>query len=811
MNVSPNRKGYLQFKWLIGCMLLVLWLQGNLFFGGTARAEDTPKIEIQSEIGFGAANVKQSTWTPVKITLHNKGNADLSGDLVIQVAHPNGNKDFSYAKLVELPKDSTKVISMLIPGFPYSNVNNTISFYEKSVKSGKKVALDGKTNLEAFPIPKETLQVGVLARDVDTMNFLSLLNQSGKKLNLIHLKQTEMPLEALGLDSFDVLVLNDFASDTLTKDQVQAIQQWTQRGGALIIGGGAGYSKTAAPFSSASPVTYQGTQTVTDLSELAKMGEKELAFGSPFTISKAALVNGAEAIVSDQTIPIYARSSYGNGHVDYVAYDLSLNPLASWNGNTRLWEQLLAGPIERANAYNLNQARYGGDSFWEMNEALDYYPSLQPPKLAQLALVLLVYAVIVGPILYFILRRLDRREWAWYIIPLVAIVTSFGIFQFGATNRASSMAQSFSTLTLNGSGSGIKQSMISVFLPKGGDLELKLPDKGAASPFLQSEVYPNLQLSGRSEFVFRQDQDSSSLVGLQDIAYSSIAKIAKNDEQPVAFGKLDYTITDLSVNGVKGEVTNHTTKDLTNVAILVNQSYLNVGDLKAGAAVSFNTAGSVTVSNGKNYGQLAFPYPITSKMLDNGRHQRALLNTFMQRNFKVAGGFTPMIIGWFRDQTSLPITSSGSVPTEQLTLVSQEMKLNYVTSDGRIVIPSKAIVPTLADNHLKMSALQFRDGPFMQMGGGDVTLVYTLPPLSGANYQKMEMTGDPNPEVTLELWNAQTNAWEPLAMKASQSWEGDKLQPYITEGKSIRMKATTILNNTMFRMPSVSLEGSVKR
>lgn len=69
------------------------------------------------------------------------------------------------------------------------------------------------------------------------------------------------------------------------------------------------------------------------------------------------------------------------------------------------------------------------------------------------------------------------------------------------------------------------------------------------------------------------------------------------------------------------------------------------------------------------------------------------------------------------------------------------MRLNYVTSEGKIVIPSTAIVPALIDNHLKMSAIQFENGPFMQMGSGDVTLDYQLPTLAGANYQTMEMTG----------------------------------------------------------------------
>ncbi|MCY9693821.1 hypothetical protein [Paenibacillus alginolyticus] len=808
MKLSSFKTRTFRLTCFLVCAILALCFQALVPISSVVSADEA-MIEIQSDVGFGASNVKQGRWTPVTMTLHNQG-ADLSGDLVVQVANPNRSKDFSYVEHVELPKGSTKVVTMRLPGYAYTKSNNTIALYEKSLKNGNKKTLDGKTYLEAFPLPKETLQVGVLARDVDTLNFLSLLGQSGKKLNVLHLKQTDIPREALGLDGLDVLALNDFASDTLTGEQVQAILQWTKRGGTLLLAGGAGYPKTAAPFAEASPVTYQGTTTVKELPELAKAGEKELILTQPLTLSQAKLVKGAESVVvTDGALPIYARGTYGSGFVTYVAYDLSLNPLASWNGNARLWEQMLSGPLESANAFNLNQMRYGNDPYYELDRALEYFPSLQPPKLPILAIVLLIYAIVVGPLLYMILRRLDRREWAWFVIPVAAIVTSIGIFQFGASNRGSTMAQTFNTITLNGSGSGIKQSTLSVFLPKGGSMELKFPGKAAVSPFMQGEVYPSLQLHDRSELVIRQEQESA-IVGLQDIPYSSISKLAMDEERPVQLGRLDYSISELSAKGAKGQITNNTKNNLTDVAVLVNQTFIKIGSVKAGASASFDTANGFGISNGPDVAQLAYPLPSTNGY-DTGLHQRSMLSAYLHRKVRISGGLNPLIIGWLKEQTPLNLSSNGSIPAEQLTLIAQDMKIDYVTPDGKIMIPSTTMVPELIDNHLKMSSIEFRNGPFMQMGSGDVTLNYQLPFIAGASYQTMEMTGDPNPDVTLDLWNSQTKAWEPLTLKSFQSWEGDKLQPYLLEGKSIRMKVTTVQNHSMFRIPAVSLEGSVKR
>lgn len=793
---------------MMSSILLALWLMGCEPLLQTAEAADSARIEIETQIGFGASNVKQGKWHVATMTLRNQG-TDLAGDLVLQVANPNRSKDFNYVQHVELPQGSTKVVTMLLPGYAFSKSNNTISFYEKSQKNGKKIALDGMTYLEAFSLPKETLQVGVLARDIDTLNFLTLLNQTGSKLNVLHLKQEEIPKDSLGLDGLDVLAINDFAADTLTEQQVQAIQLWTQRGGTLLLAGGAGYPKSAAPFAKAAPVTYEGTTVVNELPVIEKIGGKELVLPQPFTLSQAKLASGAESILSVGNVPVFARTAYGSGFVTYVAYDLSLNPLASWNGNQRLWEQILSGPIAAANTYNMNQMRYGNDPNRELDRALEYFPSLQPPKLPMLALVLLLYAIIVGPLLYMVLTRLDRREWAWYVIPIAAVVTSIGVFQFGATNRGSMMAQSLSTVTLNGTGSGIKQSAVSIFLPKGGDLELKFAGNTAISPLLLSETYPSMPLHEQNELVIRQEAGAAN-VRLQDVPYSSISKLTVEENQLIPLGKIDYRISDLTAKGAKGQVTNNTTKDLTDAAVLINQLYVKIGEIPAGASVNFDTASGVSVMNGPDIAQLAFPYPNNSG-IDAGLQQRSLLSSYLNRKAKFSGGITPMIVGWMKDQTSITLASGGSIPTEQLTLITQDMTIDYVTSEGKIVIPSTAIVPALVDNHLRMSSIQFQNGPFMQMGSGDVTLDYQLPTLAGAKYQSMEMTGDPNPDVKAELWNSETKAWEEVTLKLYQSWEGEKLQPYIVEGKSIRMKITTIQNNIMFRIPAISLEGAVQR
>ena len=49
--------------------------------------------------------------------------------------------------------------------------------------------------------------------------------------------------------------------------------------------------------------------------------------------------------------------------------------------------------------------------------------------------IIIFYIILIIPVLYFILKRKDKREYAWWIIPVVALLTSIAIFGYGAKDR----------------------------------------------------------------------------------------------------------------------------------------------------------------------------------------------------------------------------------------------------------------------------------------------------------------------------------------------------------------------------------------
>jgi hypothetical protein len=58
-------------------------------------------------------------------------------------------------------------------------------------------------------------------------------------------------------------------------------------------------------------------------------------------------------------------------------------------------------------------------------------PALALPPLTTLALLLIAYIVLVSPVLYLLLRRLDRLAWAWVAIPALTLFFSAVAYGYG--------------------------------------------------------------------------------------------------------------------------------------------------------------------------------------------------------------------------------------------------------------------------------------------------------------------------------------------------------------------------------------------
>lgn len=779
---------------LMVCLMLFITIMPQ-----EVKADVEPKLDIKTEIGLTSSTnyMKEKRMNPVKLILTST-DVDLMGDVVIQIANPNGGKDISYVQHVELPKGVSKEVWFTLPGGQYSKDNNVIRFYRDSLSKGNNVPFtSGEDYL--YATSSNSASVGVLSEDSDTFNFLTLLRGQNLDLQVNPLKAEKFPANSLMYDSLDILAINQFPSETLSQGQVEAITSWVNSGGTLILSGGAGIAKTTQAFEKLLPVQLEGTIAVQDLSVLANMTGRELQLTEPFTLSKAKPLPDSEVVMEQNGIPLIVSKSYGNGKVLYAAFDVALQPLANWNGHHILWGDLLKEEFAEYNQQS--NIRYGGGGvYWQIDNALDYFPSIQSPPFSLLVVLLIIYAIIVAPILYLILKYFDKREWSWVIIPSIAIVSSIGIFFAGASNKASMIGHTLTSIELNGDGQGNRSGGVALFVPNSGDYTLSLNNKTFPTAF--DTISRGQQgLHGESDLQIRSVEDATELE-FKKVPFWSVRKAMLQENGIQQLGAIESELFVNASGQMEGKVTNNTLSDLKDAFILFDGQTVKLGDIRRKDTVSYTLATSI--SNTMYYGDLGYMVYPHSGSNDTFERQRQLLNFHSNRNLSLNTGL-PSFFAWSEDQ-GIDFTVDGQkIKNDQLTLWSQQIELNLV-KDKQITVPRGYIKPTITEVN-SQSFGQDKMSQTINLSDGYVVVEYRLPSVANAKFTEL-VIDNMNQNVVVELWDAVKKAWVKVDLSTAYTLDQAALAPFIDRGKYIQMKFSIITGGDI-RMPEIAVKGEV--
>ncbi|WMT39930.1 hypothetical protein RE628_21675 [Paenibacillus sp. D2_2] len=670
MYISVKRGMYA----LILCMLVI----ATVVVGTTQPAHAAgPRISVESEIGYNGS-YKMNKWTPLTITL--KSDEDISGEVVVQVEIPYSGSSQTYVKKVDLPAGTAKQVTFGIIGNSFNKNNNSIRFYKGSAEAGKNIAFaSGEAYLQTAPLGGAV--IGQLASDPDSLNFINLLNNRNNPINVLALAPEQMPEDAAMLSSLDVLFLNNFASDTLEEGKKQAISTWVHQGGTLVLAGGPSYLKTVKGLESLSPVEYSGTMDISSLPEMEKLANKELKLDHTISISTAQLKSGADSVINAQGEPLIASWSLGKGKVFYAAYDLAAEPVHSWGGHADFWNSLLQSKVS-GSVMDRNNGTQGMKN--SLDNYLSYFPSLALPPFSLFFWLLVGYAVLVAPVLYYVLKRFDRREWAWFLIPLIAIITSVSIYVTGTSGKSSLQAHMLNVVELDGQGQGEQLTASALFVPRGGNYEFEIP----GATHVTSKREDGYISGGGEEGISRQlirEQVGNTTVYLKDMTHRSMAKLWI-EQQTGSFGSLDIEIA-LDTKGVpQGNVTNRLDRDLSDAALILGGNIFVLGELAKDQTVQIPA--NYTSSTNGSYSSILFPYP--SGPEDEKNRERGMMNSLLEQN---TGSMRNMLIAWSKDSFGGYTVNGKNPATDQLNMWVQPVTVQFTPSKANEIDVPYGYIP----------------------------------------------------------------------------------------------------------------------
>ena len=202
----------------------------------------TNPLSIVLKLGYSGF-VKAQQWMPVTIDLTNKGQ-DVDGTLEITAGVAPGQgqpiESVIYQTHVSLPAGATKHLRTYLVEDQAPSVVSV-----RLVANGRELATaDSQASNPA------TVLIGVLSDQGAALDSFAAVHPGGITANVVHLALEDIGDSAMLLRAFDLLVIDDFATDTLTAAQRIAITDYVKNGGELLLGTGASWRKTLAGVSS---------------------------------------------------------------------------------------------------------------------------------------------------------------------------------------------------------------------------------------------------------------------------------------------------------------------------------------------------------------------------------------------------------------------------------------------------------------------------------------------------------------------------------------------------------------------------------
>ncbi len=542
-------------------------------------------VTLAVEAGFDGA-FRDQQWMPVVIRARNNGLA-VRGRLVIRPETSGSGITGIYSTPVELPEGAAQTVILDITARGMASSVRVELLDEEGL-----VVASAPATLRAIQA-QDRLHVVVTESPVGAVD-LGAVRFGNFAAFQATWTPAELPDRAAVLDSVDLILINDADMSALTEAQRDALSAWVTAGGHLIVAGGTNWQSTVSGLEPLLPITPNDSTTTGSIRALAEWvvlpAENAAALDRDTVLATGSLKDGARVLVSDANdIPILSRWSFGGGTVDYLAVDPLSQPLRGWDGLNALWLTLVTTLPPQPGWSN-------GFTDWDQAiSAVQILPGFDPlPDVLPLCGFLIGYIALIGPLNYAILARINRREWAWFTIPIMIAAFTVISFVIGGNLRGSEATLNRLTVVRAWEDREVARvdSIVGLLSPRreqytltaeDGETLRAIPRTTTGGTFIANSQQAAVDVSQSDVFSAQNFVVDASFIAPFTLAGAGIA--------PAVSGSATFTYDD-QIDGqqnVRGSVTNGSDLTLFNPVILARGVAYELGEsLAAGDVLTFN-------------------------------------------------------------------------------------------------------------------------------------------------------------------------------------------------------------------------------
>lgn len=461
-----------------------LWtgvLVATAALAGTARGQAQPPVELRVSAGF--EQQMRAPWSPVTVTVDNRGGEAVRGELIIERALGRG---FRARREVYLGPSSTK----------------RFTFYSPPIWGKVRLVVAGKTVREVEVRGQSGFGLGDRLMVVVSRRpgFLKLLERrpdrafwrgpgaSTTRTVAQVSDPTTLPDRWAGYSGVWAVVLSGFQFDGLSALQQRALLGWVQTGGLLIMAPGAEARwLVQPPWQELLQLESAGTRRMTGAPVLERLFGRFEGRGE-FLLHR---FRYRRALFSGPKVggwPSYLGVPVGTGLVVVTAFDVGAFPFRGWSGAPAFWQAMLeaAEAAPKPSWRRFEEGTYWNTSSGQVGSALRILSALTARATPVLLITVLVvlYVLAVGPLNYLVLRDYRKRVWLVVTTPVVAAVFVMVVGTVGVAGRGLNALLQHITLLVVGdqADSAYQRTYLGLWSPGSRSFDLETSADGFLQP-----------------------------------------------------------------------------------------------------------------------------------------------------------------------------------------------------------------------------------------------------------------------------------------------------------------------------------------
>ncbi|WP_446935950.1 hypothetical protein [Lysinibacillus fusiformis] len=795
-------------KTKITALTLLVMLMMSFLLPST-QAQAAAPLEVKATAGI-SGKAKYQSVVPLQVTVKNNG-ADFSGDMAI-----NSSNSYEAASALVVPIDiaagEEKTFTFYLDGLADNGYSDAdlFAFYEGNIEKGKKIAYKGTKRLQSNFLDPTSTFVYTLTDKSDRLSALlrlsSFVPQNNVEIfNINQLKDYTFPEDEQGLAMANVIVIDEVAIADLAQKQQAVLLKWVQDGGTLLLGATDQVDATAGVFKDYLPMSLSQEMTSISAETLTKLSGGGI-FTQPISIHTATNHEESLPVLTENNVVLASKKKIGSGEIIQTAFSLGDQPLASMDGYAALLAKIIdIQSISQQGMMSQGQSPLDQISY-ELRNINELFPSFEV-SVSYMLIVIILYIIIIGPVLYFVLKKVDKREHAWWIIPVFSIVLSIGLFIVGAKDRiVQPQVQQSAFYKVNEDSSLNGYYVESILTNRSGDFIVNT-DKNTTAVAMRNYNNFTGSVGDLHESSYIKENANGSTLTLRDLNYWSVQSFGgKTSAQNI--GKMDVDIT-LKNEKLTGTIKNNFPFELKDVTLISGVKEVKLGDIKANGTLQVDKEMKTTVLQKPSvFNSYNYSYPSQKDEVDPMRVERMKTLALPL----VENDRQPVLTAW-TDQAIVGAELETSANMSPITMLVQPFK-GKVELSGPFTMKRNNFTYSL--NSLSASGYfdkideelnnwYLSDGLYeltMAMPDQFMDAVESLNELTISNKDVKRMQ--------LSIWNNATNMYEPL-VDTKQVFTNN-IKNYINQDSEVRLEIKYGPDPTgeQTKLPEIELKGVAK-